>query len=107
MQFIVVECAPLRDWNFANIGALVTVLLPRSLATADREPRSLATADRECGAVAQFGRAPEWHSGGREFDPHRLHQSDPIPPARPVRAAFVCTQKSRAWTVHRATRHGG
>ena len=26
------------------------------------------------GAVAQFGRAPEWHSGGREFDPHRLHQ---------------------------------
>ena len=27
------------------------------------------------GAVAQFGRAPEWHSGGRRFDPVQLHQS--------------------------------
>jgi hypothetical protein len=26
------------------------------------------------GAVAQFGRAPEWHSGGRRFDPVQLHQ---------------------------------
>src|SRR6266536_3287624 len=26
------------------------------------------------GAVAQFGRAPEWHSGGRRFDPGQLHQ---------------------------------
>ena len=26
------------------------------------------------GAVAQFGRAPEWHSGGRAFDPRQLHQ---------------------------------
>ena len=27
------------------------------------------------GAVAQFGRAPEWHSGGRQFDPGQLHQA--------------------------------
>src|SRR2546430_17458771 len=25
------------------------------------------------GAVAQFGRAPEWHSGGRRVDPVQLH----------------------------------
>ena len=25
------------------------------------------------GAVAQFGRALEWHSRGRGFDPHQLH----------------------------------
>src|SRR5215467_14409202 len=31
------------------------------------------------GAVAQFGRAPEWHSGGRRFDPVQLHQF--LPPA--------------------------
>jgi putative endonuclease len=29
------------------------------------------------GAVAQFGRAPESHSGGRGFDPHPLHQPSP------------------------------
>src|ERR1051326_4053806 len=28
------------------------------------------------GAVAQFGRAPESHSGGRRFDPDQLHQSN-------------------------------
>jgi hypothetical protein len=25
------------------------------------------------GAVAQLGRAPDWQSGGRGFDPHQLH----------------------------------
>jgi prevent-host-death family protein len=27
------------------------------------------------GAVAQLGRAPEWHSGGRGFESHQLHSS--------------------------------
>ena len=27
------------------------------------------------GAVAQFGRALEWHSRGRQFDPGQLHHS--------------------------------
>ena len=29
----------------------------------------------KCGAVAQLGRAPESHSGGRRFEPVQLHQS--------------------------------
>jgi hypothetical protein len=49
---------PRRAWNFPDGNALAHLF--------SRET---------CGAVAQFGRAPEWHSGGREFDPHRLHQS--------------------------------
>src|SRR6266508_6974356 len=28
----------------------------------------------QCGAVAQLGRAPESHSGGRRFEPDQLHQ---------------------------------
>ena len=30
------------------------------------------------GAVAQFGRAPEWHSGGQGFDPPQLHFLFPL-----------------------------
>ena len=37
---------------------------PRVSCYSSRPPR---------GAVAQFGRAPEWHSGGRRFDPVQLH----------------------------------
>ena len=39
-----------------------------------------------CGAVAQFGRAPESHSGGRRFDPVQLHQHrQRLTPNREVR----------------------
>lgn len=30
----------------------------------------------ELGAVAQLGRAPAWHAGGRGFESHQLHSSD-------------------------------
>jgi hypothetical protein len=33
-------------------------------------------ADYEFGAVAQLGRAREWHSRGRGFESHQLHSSD-------------------------------
>jgi hypothetical protein len=33
------------------------------------------------GAIAQFGRAPESHSGGRRFDPDWLHQNRIFPDA--------------------------
>jgi hypothetical protein len=35
----------------------------------------------EHGAVAQLGRAPDWQSGGRGFDPHQLHQLTNRPPS--------------------------
>lgn len=31
----------------------------------------------ELGAVAQLGRAPAWHAGGRGFESHQLHSPDP------------------------------
>ncbi len=34
----------------------------------------LSSIFRESGAVAQFGRARDWQSRGRGFDPHQLHQ---------------------------------
>src|SRR5947207_5446022 len=43
--------------NFAALGALVSVL----------------PAAWGCSSI---GRAPEWHSGGRRFDPDQLHQFD-------------------------------
>ncbi len=40
------------------------------------------------GAVAQFGRAPESHSGGRRFDPGQLHQQEfPLNSATMLRIA--------------------
>ena len=40
------------------------------------------------GAVAQFGRAPESHSGGRRFDPGQLHQQEfPLDSATILRIA--------------------
>ena len=44
---------------------------PRGL-TAPRLPANLRPSPTG-GAVAQFGRAPESHSGGRQFDPDQLH----------------------------------
>ena len=37
-------------------------------------PSLFGYSPEKCGAVAQFGRAPESHSGGRRFDPDQLHQ---------------------------------
>src|SRR5947207_8028278 len=52
---------PVRyPWNLTDAAEVSSVAFPK------------------CGAVAQLGRAPESHSGGRRFDPdqlHHLHQS--------------------------------
>jgi hypothetical protein len=38
------------------------------------QPR-ISGMSKQCGGLAQFGRALEWHSRGRRFDPDILHQS--------------------------------
>ncbi len=52
---------------------------------------SVAATPGETRGRSSAGRAPEWHSGGREFDPHRLHQSffDHLEPAARRLLAFL------------------
>jgi prevent-host-death family protein len=51
------------------------------------------------GAVAQLGRAPEWHSGGRGFESHQLHS--PIQPGQQVVGAHDFRNRF-GWYMERA-----
>lgn len=57
---------------------------------------------------SSVGRAPQWHCGGREFEPHRLQKRKKNPagrlagfffarPAMPKKPAFVVRKILAAW----------
>ena len=70
----------LRDRELAvlslTVGGRAAIIRPpkRFGRNVDRDAAVRSVTFHECGAVAQFGRAPESHSGGRRFDPDQLHQ---------------------------------
>jgi hypothetical protein len=103
------ESALIADPSFTSASASSSApsrpagtTCPAAISTRERSSASFYGDERPCysarprGAVAQFGRAPEWHSGGRRFDPVQLHQLVPTPPSlsspsppRLVLAAFA------------------
>jgi hypothetical protein len=63
-------------------------------------------ADYRLGAVAQLGRAPAWHAGGRGFESHQLHSLDTGAESVPGVETEVGAHEFRnhfGWYMQRAT----
>jgi hypothetical protein len=62
-------------------------------------------ADYRLGAVAQLGRAPAWHAGGRGFESHQLHSldTDSVTPDKAVDVGAHEFRNHFGWYMQRAT----